>query len=375
MSLCGRCAPAEHFIPNGQGDFPQIGFGIMIIKSETHTPGKDQPATGGEGLTDMLEPEQIRRVIPEALGSLDLPGLNVERGQVRDNYELTDGRRVLVSTDRFSVYNQHVGLVPYKGQVLNQLTSWWFEQTADIVPNHVIDVPDPNVTIALKANPLPIAVVVRGFISGVTPTSLWQQYQEGQRTIYGITFPAGLRKNQELPTSIVTATAKTFGRVHEHPLTQEEVIAAGVSPALWERIQSVALKLFQRGRQLCILADLILVDSKYEFGLDLNGDLVLIDELHTPDSSRFWRSDTYDECFETGEEPENFDREFVRLWYQAQGYQPNDVLPPLSDDMIVSISQRYQRVYELLTGTPFQPASYPAHRRIMVALRYTRVLS
>ncbi|MGQ9851327.1 MAG: phosphoribosylaminoimidazolesuccinocarboxamide synthase [Aggregatilineaceae bacterium] len=323
----------------------------------------------------MLEPEQIRRVIPEALGSLDLPGLSVERGQVRDNYELTDGRRVLVSTDRFSVYNQHVGLVPYKGQVLNQLTSWWFEQTADIVPNHVIDVPDPNVTIALKANPLPIAVVVRGFISGVTPTSLWQQYQEGQRIIYGITFPDGLRKNQELPTPIVTATAKTFGRVHEHPLTQEEVIAAGVSPALWERIQSVALKLFQRGRQLCILADLILVDSKYEFGLDLNGDLVLIDELHTPDSSRFWRSDTYDECFETGEEPENFDREFVRLWYQAQGYQPNDVLPPLSDDMIVTISQRYQRVYELLTGTPFQPASYPAHRRIMVALRYTRVLS
>lgn len=322
----------------------------------------------------MLEAEQIRQVIPEALASLDLPGLTVERGQVRDNYELSDGRRVLVATDRFSVFNQQVGLVPYKGQVLNQLTNWWFEHTADIVPNHVIDVPDPNVTIALKANPLPIAVVVRGFISGVTPTSLWQQYEEGQRTIYGITFPDGLRKNQELPTPIITATAKSFGRAHERPLTQAEVIAAGVSPALWERIQTVALRLFRRGRQLCILSDLILVDSKYEFGLDLNGDLVLIDELHTPDSSRFWRSDTYDERFEAGEEPEYFDREFVRLWYQAQGYEADDVLPPLSDDMIVSVSQRYQAVYEMLTGTSFQPASYPAHRRIAVALHYARVL-
>jgi phosphoribosylaminoimidazole-succinocarboxamide synthase len=322
----------------------------------------------------MLEPEEIRQVIPDALESLTLPGLKVERGQVRDNYELADGRRVLVATDRFTVFNQQVGLVPYKGQVLNQLTNWWFEQTADIVPNHVIDVPDPNVTIALKANPLPIAVVVRGFISGVTPTSLWQQYEEGQRTIYGITFPDGLRKNQELPTPIVTATAKTFGRAHEHPLTREEILAAGISSALWDRIQAVALRLFQRGRQLCILADLILVDSKYEFGLDLNGDLVLIDELHTPDSSRFWRSDTYDERFEAGEEPEHFDREFVRLWYQAQGYGVSDVLPPLPHDMIISISQRYQRVYELLTGTEFQPASYPAHKRITIALHYARVL-
>lgn len=322
----------------------------------------------------MLTPGQIRPSISMALESLDLPGLDAHRGQARDNFELSDGRRVVISTDRFSVFDQHVGQVPYKGQVLNQLTNWWFEQTADIVPNHVIDILDPNVTIALTANPLPIAVVVRGFVSGITSTSIWKQYEAGKRTIYGVEFSDGLKKNQELEHPIVTATSKEFGRAHDHPLSDEEVIRLGVHPALWERIQEMALKLFLRGRQLSILADLILADSKYEFGLDLNGDLVLIDELHTPDSSRFWRSDTYDERFDEGEEPENFDREFVRLWYQSQGYKDRDTLPPLSEEMIVAISQRYQHVYELLTGNPFQPASYPAQKRIMVALHYAQVV-
>ncbi len=322
----------------------------------------------------MLTPGQIRPTIGMALEALALPHLTAQQGQVRDNFELTDGRRVVITTDRFSVYDQHVGQVPYKGQVLNQLTNWWFEHTADIVPNHVIDVPDPNITIALTANPLPIAVVVRGFISGITPASLWAQYQRGQREIYGIEFPNGLQKNQELEHPIVTASAKEFGHAHTTPLTHKEVIERGVHPALWERIQETALKLFLRGRQLAILADLILVDSKYEFGLDLNGDLVLIDELHTPDSSRMWRSDTYDERFADDEEPENFDREFVRLWYQAQGYKEDDTLPPLSAEMAIAISQRYQKVYELLTGKPFQPASYPAHKRIMVALRYSQAV-
>lgn len=322
----------------------------------------------------MLTPAQIRSVIPLALESLNVPGLTPERGQVRDNYVISDGRRVLISTDRFNVYNQHVGQVPYKGQILNQLTAWWFEQTADIVPNHVIDVPDPNITIALTANPLPIAVVVRGFVSGVTPTSLWKQYEDGQRIIYGIEFPDGLQKNQELPRPIVTATSKAFGREHDRPLTTEEVFALGIEPGLWTRVQETALRLFMRGQQLCILSDLILVDSKYEFGLDLNGDLVLIDELHTPDSSRLWRADTYDELFETGEEPESFDREFVRLWYQSQGYGLDDRLPRLSEDMIILISKRYQRVYEMLTGRPFQPAGYPAQKRLMITLHYAQIM-
>lgn len=322
----------------------------------------------------MLTPAQIRPMIPLTLDTLDLPSLPVERGQVRDNYRHSDGRHVLIATDRFTVFDQQVGRVPYKGQVLSQLANWWFEQTADIVPNHVIDTPDPNVTIALRATPLPVAVIVRGFISGVTPTSLWKQYETGRRTIYGVTFPDGLRKNQELEHPIVTATAKVPGRAHDQPLTTPEVIAAGVQPAIWERVQETALKLFLRGRQFSILADLILVDSKYEFGLDLNGDLVLIDELHTPDSSRLWRSDTYDDLFEAGEEPENYDREFVRLWYQSQGYHERDTLPPLTEDLIITISQRYQRVYELLTGHTFQPASYPAQKRIMIALHYAQIV-
>ncbi|WP_119068452.1 phosphoribosylaminoimidazolesuccinocarboxamide synthase [Aggregatilinea lenta] len=322
----------------------------------------------------MLTPGQIRPVIPQALESIDLPGLAGERGQVRDNFVLQDGRRVVISTDRFTIFNQQVGLVPYKGQVLNQLTLWWFEQTANIMPNHLIDVVDPNTTIALTAHPLPIAVVVRAFLTGVTPASLWMRYEAGEREIYGMTFPDGMRKNQELPQPIVTATSKEFGRTHEQPLTDEEIVALGPEQSLWERIQDKALKLFMRGQQLCILSDLILVDSKYEFGLDLNGDLVLIDELHTPDSSRLWRSDTYDELFEEGQEPESFDKEFVRLWYQAQGYRDGDKLPPLPDDLIVTISRHYQDVYEMLTGTPFLPATYPSQRRIWAALHAANVL-
>lgn len=324
----------------------------------------------------MLTAGQIRPAIPQALESIDLPGLIGERGQVRDNFVLQDGRRVVISTDRFTVFNQRVGLVPYKGQVLNQLTLWWFEQTANIMPNHLIDVVDPNTTIALTAHPLPIAVVVRTFLSGVTPSSLWKRYEAGERTIYGVTFPDGMRKNQELPHPIVTATSKVFGRTHHsQPLAREEIFALGVEPGLWERIQDKALKLFTRGQQLCILSDLILVDSKYEFGLDLNGDLVLIDELHTPDSSRLWRSDTYDELFEESREPESFDKEFVRLWYQAQGYRDGDTLPLLPDDLIVTISQHYQGVYEMLTGMPFLPASYPSQKRIWAALRAADVLA
>lgn len=317
----------------------------------------------------MLTPADIRSVIPLAFDEAALPGLLAERGQVRDNFALPDGRRIAIATDRFTVFDQQVGLVPYQGQILNQLTAWWFEQTADIIPNHVIDVPDPNVTIALSARPLPVAVIVRGFISGITPASLWAQYQAGARVIYGREFPEGLRKNQELPRPIVTAAAKMFGQAHDRPLTYQDVLDLGVSPALWDRIQDIALRLFQRGRQLSVLADLLLVDSKYEFGLDLHGDLVLIDELHTPDSSRFWRVDTYDERFEAGEEPESLDREFVRLWVQARGYGAGDALPPLPDDLVVTVSQRYQQVWEQLSGRAFHPASYPAQPRVLDALR------
>ncbi|MBN1200580.1 MAG: phosphoribosylaminoimidazolesuccinocarboxamide synthase [Anaerolineae bacterium] len=322
----------------------------------------------------MLTPAQIRPAIPLAIESVELPGLTAERGKVRDNYVLSDGRRVLIATDRCTVFNQPIGQVPYKGQIVNELTSWWFEHTANIVHNHTIDVPDPNVTIGLTANPLPVAVVVRGFISGITPTSLWAQYEQGARTIYGIRFPDDLRKNQELEHPIVTATSKEFGKTHDHPLTHDEVIGLGIHPALWERVQETALKLFLRGRQLSILADLILVDSKYEFGLDLNGDLILIDELHTPDSSRFWKAETYDELFENDQEPENFDLEFVRLWYQSHGHDDQAALPPLPEDMIISVSQRYQCVYELLSGEPFDPAEYPAQERILAALRRVGIL-
>ncbi len=322
----------------------------------------------------MLTPTQVLSALPVALESVHMLRVPIRRGAVQDSFDLPDGRRVIISTDRFTVFGHKVGLVPYKGQVLNQLTNWWFERTADVLPNHVIDVPDPNVTIGLMATPLPFVVVVRGYLSGEGPASLWGQYAGGQRVIYGVEFPDGLHKNQELPHPLVTAAAKRFGRVHERPLTQAEVMALGVHPALWERIQETALQLFLRGRQLCLLADLILVDSTYKFGLDLNGDLLLIDELHTPDSSRFWRAATYAERLWAGQEPERFDRELARSWYRARGYAEGGVLPPLPAELVVALSQRYQRVYERVTGRVFQPASYPAQRRIAVALRYAQVV-
>ena len=322
----------------------------------------------------MLTPSQVLSALPVALDRVHVPRIPVRRGAVRDSFDLPDGRRVIIATDRFTVFGRQVGLVPYKGQVLNQLTNWWFEHTADILPNYVIDVPDPNVTIALTATPLPITVRVHGYLSGETAADLWARYRDGERVLDGVEFPDGLRKNQELPQPLVTAVAKRVGRVLERALTQAEIVALGVHPALWERIQEAALKLFLRGRSLCLLADLILVHSRYEFGVDFNGDLLLIDDLHTPESSRFWRAATYVECLEGGDEPEHFDREFVDAWYRAQGYGEGDALPPLPAKLIVAISRRYQRVYERITGHAFRPAGYPAQRRIAVALRYAQVV-
>ena len=290
-------------------------------------------------------------------------------GKVRVSYQLNNGNRLFVTTDRLSAFDRVIAGVPYKGQVLNELAAWWFAQTADIVPNHVVSVPDPNVLIARNANPLPVEVVVRGYITGVTSTSLWKQYADGARTIYGHQFPDGLRKNTVLPSALVTPTTKAEYGGHDEPLTVADVISRHVvSPQLWGETVEAALLLFQRGQKVAAAAGLILADTKYEFGLDDDGRLMLIDEMHTPDSSRYWLADTYEARLAANEEPESLDKEVVRRALLATGYRGDGPPPALPDEVWQETSARYIDAYERLTGTTFQPGAYPVGPRILEQL-------
>jgi len=305
----------------------------------------------------MLTESQLHAALPSALADADLPLGERGRGKVRDWYDLPDGRRLLITTDRLSAFDRVLGLVPYKGQVLNQLAAFWFEQTEDIVPNHLLELPQPNAAIVRVCRPYPVEVIVRGYITGVTTTSLWYHYARGVRELYGHHLPDGLRKNARLPQPLITPTTKATGDAHDERITGEEIVARGLVPAdTWAEMQRVALALFARGTEICARGGLILVDTKYEFGDD-DGRLTLIDEIHTPDSSRFWRADSYEARFAAGEEPENFDKEFVRLWYAAQGYRGEGDPPPMPPELAVQMAQRYIAVYEMITGQTFEPES------------------
>ncbi len=305
----------------------------------------------------MLTKSQLHEALPHALAGVDLALGERGRGKVRDWYDLPEGRRLLITTDRLSAFDRVLGLVPYKGQVLNQLAAFWFEQTADIVPNHLLDVPQPNAALVHVCRPYPVEVIVRGYITGVTTTSLWYHYERGVRELYGHRLPDGLRKNERLPQPLITPTTKATGGAHDERITGDEVVARGLVPAdTWAEMQRVALALFARGTEVCARGGLVLVDTKYEFG-DLDGQLTLIDEIHTPDSSRFWRADSYESQLAAGEEPENFDKEFVRLWYAARGYRGAGEPPPMPPALAVQAAQRYIAVYERIIGKEFEPAT------------------
>jgi len=323
----------------------------------------------------MLDAETIRHAIPSALEETDLPLGPRYHGKVRDWYDLPGGQRLFVTTDRLSAFDRILGQVPFKGQVLNQLSAWWFEQTRDLIDHHALAIPDPNVTIGQVCEPIPVEVVVRGYMTGVTGTALWYRYSLGEREIYGHTFPDGLRKNQVLPAPIITPTTKGGPTAHDERLTCAEVVARGLlDAATWDQVQTAALAIFRRGQTLAQSAGLILVDTKYEFGRAPDGRVMLIDEVHTPDSSRFWEAGSYAARFAAGEEPENFDKEFIRLWYVARGYRGDGEPPPMPDDLITAASQRYIAIYEMLTGRVFEPAAYPAGPRIEANLRRAGVL-
>jgi phosphoribosylaminoimidazole-succinocarboxamide synthase len=225
------------------------------------------------------------------------------------------------------------------------------------------------VTVARACTPLPVEVVVRGYISGVTSTSLWQRYSEGERTIYGIDFPDGLRKNDPLPEPVITPTTKARDGGHDERITSHEIVERGlVAPEHWEAVCASAIAIFRRGQEIARRGGLILVDTKYEFGLSPAGEVTLIDEVHTPDSSRFWLADTYEQRLAAGQEPDNFDKEFIRLYYAARGYRGEGEPFPLPPELAVQTAARYIRTYELLTGQPFALAALPAGPRIEGAM-------
>jgi phosphoribosylaminoimidazole-succinocarboxamide synthase len=290
-------------------------------------------------------------------------------GKVRVSYELPDGNRLFVTTDRLSAFDQVIASVPYKGQVLNQLSAWWFERTADIVANHVISIPDPNVLIARSATPLPVEVIVRGYITGVTDTALWTRYATGERTLYGHKLPGGLSKNDRLAAAIVTPTTKGEAGQHDVPLSCDEVVDRNlVDPEVWDRVVAAALALFEFGTSVGADAGLILADTKYEFGLAADGELLLIDEVHTPDSSRWWVAESYDDRIANGDEPESLDKEVVRRALAAAGYSGDGAVPTLGADVWEATSRRYIDAFERLTGRTFVPATYPAGPRIIGAV-------
>ena len=284
-------------------------------------------------------------------------------GKVRDIYDLRD-RLVLITTDRHSSFDRIIAHVPWKGQVLNQVSASWFDSTKDIVPNHVLAIPDPNVTVARKCTLVPVEAVVRGYLTGVTDTAIWTRYAKGEREFGGVVLPDGMRKNQSLPQPLFDPTTKEAA--HDRTLTPEQMIAEGfVSPALFDRIKRTALALFARGRELAARNGLVLVDTKYEFGTDGSGALVLIDEIHTPDSSRYWQRDSYQARFAAGEEPEYFDKEFLRLWFKEHSDPYRDAaLPEAPAELVQELSRRYIHMYQRITGARFEPGPTPVLPRI-----------
>ena len=281
---------------------------------------------------------------------------NHYRGKVRENFDLPDGRRIIIATDRLSAFDVILTSIPFKGQVLTQTARYWFEETADICPNHALEYPDPNVVIGTRLDILPVEIVVRGYLAGTTSTSILTKYKSGERDMYGIRLPDGLRDNEKLPAAIITPTSKANHGGHDEPLSLSDILSQGLlTEKQWDVVSSYALSLFARGQSCAAENGLILADTKYEFGTDRNGAIVLADEIHTPDSSRYWRADSYEERFGNGERPDSFDKDFVRAWVIARCDPYKDPIPEIPAELIEQTSQVYGLAFEAITGKAFLP--------------------
>jgi len=300
--------------------------------------------------------EALREGLSKTLDGTHFESLGQKyEGKVRDCYT-ADGKRYIIVTDRISAFDRVLGTLPYKGQVLNGLAAWWFDETKGIVPNHVVDVPDPNVMVGIECVPLSVEMVVRAYITGVTSTSIWTHYEQGTRVFCGHRLPDGLTKHQKLPDPILTPSTKADKGDHDVSVSRQEILSMGrISAADFDEAAEYAMALFARGQKVCAERGLILVDTKYEFGRTPDGRIVVIDEIHTPDSSRFWYANSYDARFNEGKDPESFDKEYVRRWLASRGYRGDGPAPAIPDDVRIEASRRYIQACDQIRGTAFKP--------------------
>jgi phosphoribosylaminoimidazole-succinocarboxamide synthase len=303
----------------------------------------------------MLESAALAAHLDNILSDATIPELpNHYRGKVRDNYDLPDGRRIIIATDRLSAFDRIITAIPFKGQVLTQIARFWFDQTREICPNHVIEYPDPNVLVCHRLTIMPVEIVVRDYLTGTTATSIWPMYKAGRREMYGVRFPDGLRENQKLPTTIITPTTKALDGGHDEPLTPEEITGRDLlTHQQWHTVSDLALALFAHGRAIAEKRGLILVDTKYEFGFDESGRIVLADEIHTPDSSRYWIRGSYERRFAGNRAPESLDKDFVRRWVSERCDPYRDPIPEIPRDVILEAARLYVDVFETITGQDF----------------------
>ncbi len=302
----------------------------------------------------MIDEKKIREQLNNTADDVDLPQLGKRyKGKVRENFVNEEkGIRTIVATDRLSAFDKVITSIPFKGQLLNQMSTFWFEKTKDIIPNHIIDVPDPNVVRVHECKSLPVEMIVRAYITG----SAWRAYQKGE-SVSGITFPEGLKNYQKLSEPVVTPSTKAAVGEHDLPISREEIIAQGlVSEEIYKDIEEKTLKLFNFASNHCAANNLILVDCKFEYGITPEGNVVVIDEIFTPDASRFWIKDTYEDRFSKGDKPEILDKEFFRQWLISEkNFMGDGPIPEIPDDIKVEFVNRYVKSYEMITGSTFEP--------------------
>lgn len=327
----------------------------------------------GESLSSSLLEAQLARTL-ERTHFEHLAGrgaLTRYDGKVRDCYiDPERGERVIVVTDRLSAFDMVIGTIPFKGQVLNQLAQYWFEDTAHLAPNHVVAVPDPNVMIVREVRPLAAELVMRAYLTGVTSTSIWRAYERGERSFCGHPLPDGMVKNQRLPEPILTPSTKAPKGGHDVSVSRQQLLAMGaVSAEDFDRAAAIAARLFAHGQARAAARGLILADTKYELGVDAAGEIVVIDEIHTPDSSRYWYAEDYEERLREGAEPRSLDKEYVRRYLaETAKYAGDGPPPPLPDEVRVEAARRYIKSYELVTGRAFAPVTGDPVARIAAAL-------
>jgi len=307
----------------------------------------------------------LRDQCERTLSETQFSGLGTRvAGKVRDNY-IAGEHRYIVATDRVSCFDVIVGTLPFKGQILNQLAAFWFERTREIARNHLIEVPDPNVSKVLECQPLPVEFVFRAYLTGSSSTSIWTAYDRGDREYCGHPLVDGMRKHDPLPEPLLTPTTKAELGAHDQLTSREALIASGqISAEIYDKAAEIGTALFAEGRRWADTRGLILVDTKYEMGLDAAGEIVVIDEIHTPDSSRYWHRDSYERALAKGEDPVQLDKEYLRVWLGEQGYKGEGQWPEIPIDVRCEATRRYIEAFEQITGCGFEPDTQPIEERI-----------